>query len=178
MVKVSIVNVVATATVGQRIDLDKLGKCPKILHDHEIYGGRVAYYRSPEFAGEVTVFPSGKMISVGSKSETEAFRALELAKEYLIQSGFVKQISLNKKTQNVVAVVDFGHGVSLEQMAQDHKMIYEPEQFPAGILKMEQPPVATVLIYSTGKVVITGIKSSKDIKGIVGRLKTVIQPYA
>jgi TATA-box binding protein (TBP) (component of TFIID and TFIIIB) len=105
MNKVSIVNVVATAALGRRVDLDELGKCPKILHDPDVYGGRVAYYRSPEFAGEVTVFASGKMISVEGRSETEAFRALKLAKEYLIQNGFVGQVNLGKKVQNIVAVV-------------------------------------------------------------------------
>jgi TATA-box binding protein (TBP) (component of TFIID and TFIIIB) len=105
MTKVSIVNVVAAAALGRRVDLDELGKCPKILHDPDVYGGRVAYYRSPEFAGEVTVFASGKMISVEGRSETEAFRALKLAKEYLIQNGFVGQVNLGKKVQNIVAVV-------------------------------------------------------------------------
>ena len=38
-------------------------------------------------------------------------------------------------------MVDFGHGVNLEQVAQDH-MIYESEQFPAGILKLEELPAA------------------------------------
>jgi TATA-box binding protein (TBP) (component of TFIID and TFIIIB) len=51
MAKVKIVNVMATTALGQKVDLDELGKCPKILHDPEIYGGRVAYYRSLEFAG-------------------------------------------------------------------------------------------------------------------------------
>lgn len=178
MVRVSIVNVVVTAALDQRIDLDKLGKYPEIVHDPEIYGGRAAYYRSPEFTGEVTVFPSGKMISVGTKSETEAFRALELAKEYLIQNGFVEQVNLEKKIQNIVAIVDFGYGVNLEQLAQETKMVYEPEQFPGGILKLEEPPPVTVLVYSTGKAVIAGIKDSNDIKEIVGRLEAVVKPYA
>jgi TATA-box binding protein (TBP) (component of TFIID and TFIIIB) len=39
MTKVSIVNVVATAALGRRVDLDELGKCPKILHDPDVYGG-------------------------------------------------------------------------------------------------------------------------------------------
>lgn len=119
MVKVSIVNVVATAALGQKIDLDDLGKHGEILHDSEVYGGRVAYFRSTEFAGEVTIFPSGKLISVGTKSEAEAYRALELAKEYLIEKGFVTWVNLEKKTQNIVVVVDFGHGINLEELAQE-----------------------------------------------------------
>jgi TATA-box binding protein (TBP) (component of TFIID and TFIIIB) len=63
-------------------------------------------------------------------------------------------------------------------MAQDHEMIYEPEQFSAGILKIEELPGITVLLYSTGKAVIAGIKSAKDIIGIVGRLEVVVGTYA
>jgi transcription initiation factor TFIID TATA-box-binding protein len=129
------------------------------VHDPEIYGGRVAYFRSPKFSGEVTVFASGKMISVGGKSEAEASRALELAKEYLIKRGFVKQANLEKKTQNIVVVVDFGHRIDLEALAKDHRMVYEPEQFPGGILRMGKHLGVTALVYSSGKAVIAGIKS-------------------
>jgi TATA-box binding protein (TBP) (component of TFIID and TFIIIB) len=170
MIEASIVNVVATAALGQRVDLDELGRCPQIIHDSNIYRGRVAYFRSPKFAGEVTIFTSGKMISVGSKSEAEAFRALDFAKEYLMEKGFVKQAILLKKTQNIVVVVNFGHEVDLEELAQDHKMVYEPEQFAGGILRMEECSGVTALVYSSGKAVIAGIKSHKDIERIVERL--------
>jgi TATA-box binding protein (TBP) (component of TFIID and TFIIIB) len=51
IVKVSIVNVVATAALGQEVDLDDLGKHGENLHDSEIYGGRVAYFSSPNVEG-------------------------------------------------------------------------------------------------------------------------------
>jgi transcription initiation factor TFIID TATA-box-binding protein len=177
MVKVSIVNVVATAALGQRVDLEQLGKCPRIVHDSEIYGGRVAYFRSAEFAGEVTIFASGKMISVGTKSEGEAYRALELAKEYLVEKGFVRSVDLEKMTQNIVVVVDFGHGINLEELTQEHRMVYEPEQFPGGILRMEQHSGVTALVYSSGKAVIAGIKNSKDVGEIVESLESILKPY-
>lgn len=174
MVEASIVNVVVTAALGQRVDLDELGKCSQIIHDSEIYGGCAAYFRSPKFTGEVTIFSSGKMISVGSNSEAEAFRALDFAKEYLVEKGFVKQTILIKKTQNIVVVVDFGHEINLEELAQDHKMVYEPEQFAGGILRMEEYFV-TALVFSSGKAVIAGIKKHKDIERILKSLATVVQ---
>jgi transcription initiation factor TFIID TATA-box-binding protein len=177
MTKVTIVNVVATAALGQRVDLEELGKCPQIVHDPEIYGGRVAYFRSSEFTGQVTIFASGKMISVGSKSEAEAFRALELAKEYLIEMGFVKQVNLEKKTRNIVVVVDFGKAVDLEALAKDHRMVYEPEQFPGGILRINEQSGVTALVFSSGKAVVAGIKSSKGIEEIVGSLGAVLKSY-
>ena len=107
MVKVSIVNVVATAALGQKVDLEELGKHGEILHDSEIYGGRVAYFSSPNVAGKVSIFASGKMISVGTKSEKAVFRALECAKGFLVEKGYVKPVVLEKLVQNIVAVADF-----------------------------------------------------------------------
>jgi TATA-box binding protein (TBP) (component of TFIID and TFIIIB) len=47
MVKTVIVNVVSTAHLQQKLDLHELEQFKEILHDTEIYGGRVAYFRSP-----------------------------------------------------------------------------------------------------------------------------------
>ena len=76
MAKVAIVNVVATANLNQEVDLFELAKCKGILHDSEIYGGRVAYFKSPKMEGKVSIFRSAKLISVGTKSEEGAFSEL------------------------------------------------------------------------------------------------------
>jgi transcription initiation factor TFIID TATA-box-binding protein len=178
MVKVSIVNVVATAALGQEVDLDDLGKHREILHDSEIYGGRVAYFSSPSIEGKVSIFVSGKMISVGTRTEMKAFRALDCAKDFLVEKGYVKPVALVKLVQNIVAVADFEENVNLERLAQDYKLIYEPEQFPGGIFKMEEPIRVTALIYASGKAVIAGFKSSKDIEPLVQKLENVIKAYA
>jgi len=178
MVKVSVVNVVATAALGQEVDLDDLGRHGEILHDPEIYGGRVAYFSSSNAEGKVSIFLSGKMISVGTRSEAEAFRALECAKDFLVEKGYVKPVVLVKLVQNIVAVADFEENVNLERLAQDYKVIYEPEQFPGGIFKMEGPIRVTVLIYASGKAVIAGFKSSKDIMPLVQKLEDIIRAYA
>jgi len=68
MAEATIVNVVATAALNQRLDLDELGKFREILHDPSIYGGRAAYFKSPNMKGKVSIFASGKMISVGTKN--------------------------------------------------------------------------------------------------------------
>jgi len=177
MVKMSIVNVVATAALGQEVDLDDLGKHGEILHDPEIYGGRVAYFSSPNTEGKVSIFVSGKMISVGTKSEAEAFCALECAKDFLVEKGYVKPVVLEKLVQNIVAVVDFEENVNLERLAQDYKVIYEPEQFPGGIFRMEGQIRVTVLIYASGKAVIAGLRSAKDIVPLVQKLEGIIKAY-
>jgi transcription initiation factor TFIID TATA-box-binding protein len=176
MARTSIVNVVATAALGQKLDLEELGKHPQVLHNAQTYGGRVAYFRSRHFKGEVSIFSSGKMISVGAKSKAEAFHALECAKDFLIKEGFVETVVLKKEIQNMVLVADLGKDVNLENLAQNCKMIYEPEQFPGGILRMDEFGVA-VLIYASGKAVIAGVKNSKDITEIVRKVEDVVERH-
>jgi len=69
--KISIVNVVATASLDRRVDLESLRESfpHKVVHDLEIYGGRTAYFKSKKMQGKVSIFSSGKMISVGTKSQ-------------------------------------------------------------------------------------------------------------
>ena len=178
MIKTSIVNVVATAALDQRLDLEELRTCSQILHDPEIYGGRVAYFRSPEIRGEVTIFPSGKMISAGTKSEVEAFGALDHVKEFLAEKGFIAPLLLKKKIQNIVVVVDFSRQVNLEKLAQTHsKIVYEPERFPGAILRLEEPSRATALIYTSGKAVIAGLRSSMEIEPLARKLEEIVKPY-
>ena len=163
MVKADVVNVVATAFLGQGVDLDELGKLKEILHDSMAYGGRVAYFRSPNLKGTVSIFASGKMISVGTKREEEAFRELEYVKGFLVEKGFVKPTMLEPKIQNTVVVANFEENIDLEELAREQQIIYEPEQFPGGILRIKEPYKATVLLFASGKAVITGLKSSSQI---------------
>ena len=175
MINTDIVNVVATAALRQELDLDDLGKSEEILHDPDIYDGRVAYFKKPNMEGRVSIFCSGKMISVGTKSELGAFQELELTKNFLVERGFVKQTPLCPKIHNIVVKTDLGGGIDLEQLSMKCRMIYEPEQFPGGILKFEEPHKATVLLFSSGKAVILGVKNSKQIAPLVKRLVSFVK---
>jgi len=178
VIKTAIVNVVATATLDQKLDLDELGRLKEILHDPEIYGGLVAYFKSSEMKGRVSIFSSGKMISVGTTSEEQAIRELEGAKEFMVRKGFVKPVALRCKIQNIVVLANFGHSVDLENLSKDYKLIYEPEQFPGAILKVHKPCKATLLIYASGKAVLTGLKSSDQIKPLIEKIEDIVKKYA
>lgn len=56
MTKAAIVNVVATASVEQPVDLAELERFKEIFHDSSVYGGRVAYFKTPEMNGKVSIF--------------------------------------------------------------------------------------------------------------------------
>lgn len=176
MTENQIVNVVATASVGQELDFYELRECSEIFHDSDVYRGQVAYFKETKMEGKVSLFQSGKMISVGTKSEYHAFKELEMAKNFLIKKGFIKPVELQPKIQNLVVVAVFRMSLALEKFSESSKAIYEPEQFPGAILRVEKPFKASILIFASGKVVIAGLKSSVQIEPTIQYLKTLIEP--
>jgi transcription initiation factor TFIID TATA-box-binding protein len=175
MVKMEVVNVVATASVNQELDFDELRQHKEIFHDSDVYGGRVAYFKTDQMVGKVSIFCSGKMISVGTKNEAQAFKELKLAQRFLVKKGFTKPVRLQPKTQNLVVTADFAKGVNLEELSENSKVIYEPEQFPGAILRFTEPYKTTILIFASGKVVITGLKSSAQIEPTIEKLTKLLE---
>lgn len=178
MTKIQVVNVVATASVDQQIDFGRLRRFSEIFHDSDVYGGRVAYFKNREMTGKVSIFLSGKMISAGTKSETQAFRELELAKRFLLDKNIITDISLQAKTQNIVVSAEFQEKVNFEELTEKSGAIYEPEQFPGAILRLYQPFKASVLVFASGKAVITGLKSTKQIEPIIEKVKEILATTA
>ncbi|CAN0143359.1 unnamed protein product, partial [Phaeothamnion confervicola] len=66
--------------------------------------------------------------------------------------------------QNMVATCDVGFPIRLEGIASKHMKVtsYEPELFPGLIYRMSEPKLV-LLIFVSGKVVITGSKSLADV---------------
>jgi transcription initiation factor TFIID TATA-box-binding protein len=174
-IKISIVNVVMTASIGQEVDFCELRKYKEIFHDSDVYGGRVAYFKKPGMEGKVSIFLSGKMISAGTKSEAQAFKELRLAMIFLVERNLAKTVELQPKTQNLVVLADFEASLNLEKFSENLNAIYEPEQFPGAILRITKPFKTSILVFASGKVVITGLKSSGQIKPTIQLLKQLIE---
>src|SRR4030066_1830122 len=170
MVKTEIVNVVATASIGLQVDFEELRKFKEIFHDSDVYGGRVAYFKTEKMQGRGSIFNRGKMISVGAKSEAQASNELAMAMNFLAEKGIAKPVELKPQTRNIVATADFGKSLNLEKLSEMPKVIYEPEQFPGAILRFEEPFKTSILVFASGKTVIAGLTSSDQIKPIVQRL--------
>jgi transcription initiation factor TFIID TATA-box-binding protein len=52
--------------------------------------------------------------------------------------------------------------------------MYEPEQFPALIYRMEDPKVV-ILIFTTGKLVCTGAKKETEVHRAVAKLQETLE---
>lgn len=169
-----VVNVVATAALDRTIDIEALPQLfpHEAVHNNEIYGGRVAYFKSEPMHGKVTIFPSGKMISVGTRSIEEAIRELNLVARAL------KAKLTKPRIRNIVATADLGHRVDLERVSSIRKIgvVYEPEQFPGAIIKipLEEKKMASILLFASGKLVCVGMKNLEDVKEAIKQLQTLI----
>ncbi len=168
-VSVKIENVVASANLDQRVDLNAVVKGnPGVEYRPEQFPGLVLRLKRPKTA--TLIFNSGKMVCTGAKTEKEARRAVMKVTEKLKKSGIIIIGKPEFRVVNVVASAILGGSVDLEQAVfQLRGTMYEPEQFPGLIYRMDDPKVV-ILLFASGKVVCTGAKREKDVYDAVEKL--------
>ena len=171
-----IVNVVSTADLSQQVDIQNIATYPYTIHDSKIYGGRVTYLKTPEMYGKITIFPSGKLISAGSKSPEQAVEDLQYTVKYLTEHIFINPIIIKPKLRNLVAVTTFTGNLFLEEIVDLIGAMYEPEQFPGAILKTEKTN-ATYLIFQSGKIVVTGTNSIEELEKSIQIIHEILSRY-
>ena len=156
-------------TLNQRIDLKAVVKSyPGVEYRPEQFPGLVFRLKKPKTA--TLIFNSGKMVCTGAKSEREARGAVMKVIDELKRSGIVIVGKPELKIQNIVASANLGGMIDLEQAAFTlGKTMYEPEQFPGLIYRMDDPKVV-ILLFASGKLVCTGAKKEKDVYVAVEKL--------
>jgi len=165
---VKVVNVVASATLGQRVDLNAVAKgFSDAEFSSERFPGLIFRLKKPKTAA--LIFSSGKMICTGGRSENEARKAVKGIVKELGKEGMITPRKSKVKIDNIVASADFGRDIDLESVSKLHRTMYEPDQFPALIYRMGDPHVV-FLIFPTGRLVCVGAKSVKEVYRAIERL--------
>jgi len=173
--EIKVENVVASASLEHGIDLQAVVKAfPLVEYRPDVFPGLVFRTKRPKTANLVR---TGKMVCTGAKSEKEARRALKRVVRKLKKMGMVIRGKLHIKIQNIVASVVLGGKVDLEGFYEmggkvdlGGRMMYEPEQFPGVIYRMEDPRTV-ILIFSSGKLVCTGAKKEEEVNQAVMKLR-------
>jgi transcription initiation factor TFIID TATA-box-binding protein len=110
------------------------------------------------------------MVCTGAKSEREAKTAVFKIVRELKKSGIVIIRKPVIKIVNIVASANLWGMVDLEKAAFTLvKAMYEPEQFPGLIYRMDDPKTV-ILIFRSGKLVCTGAKREGDVNRSVQKL--------
>ena len=166
---IRIENVVATGTLDQRIDLNAIVRWnPGVDYHPETFPGLVFRLKKPKTA--ILIFSTGKMVCTGAKSEKEASKAIKKVVRELKTSGIIIPGKPEIKTVNMVASANLLGRIELEDCAYNlEKTMYEPEQFPGLIYRMDDPKVV-ILLFTSGKLVCTGATKEEDVYTAVAKL--------
>lgn len=155
-------NIVSTVNMGVKLDLKKIA-----LH------ARNAEFNPKRFAAVIMrireprttalIFSSGKMVCTGAKSEEDSRLAARKYARIVQKLGFATKFK-DFKIQNMVGSCDVKFPIRLEGLVLTHSQFssYEPELFPGLIYRMVKPKIV-LLIFVSGKVVLTGAKVRQEI---------------
>jgi transcription initiation factor TFIID TATA-box-binding protein len=163
-------NVVVSASIDTDLPLERLAtKLDRAEYNPEQFPGLIFKIDNPTASS--LLFSSGKIICTGTKSITEAKKALKRIVEELQKVGIDVKAAKDIVVQNMVASGSVGGKLNLNEIVfKFDNTEYEPEQFPGLVYKLTGQPVLaniTFLLFGTGKIVITGAKSEQEIKDSV-----------
>lgn len=171
---INIENVVATAAIKQKVDLGSVVKAfPEVQYRPEVFPGLVYRLKQPKTA--TLIFSSGKMVCTGAKSERQAKKTVMKVVENLKKNGIITVAKPDIQIQNIVASAGLDGTIDIEKATYSLKRtMYEPEQFPGLIYRMEEPKVV-ILIFRSGKLVITGAKKEEEINRAAATLQKTLE---
>mgnify|MGYP006284112059 CR=1 FL=1 len=95
-----------------------------------------------------------------------------MAEEEIDDEEYDYEKDLDYKIENVVATVsvEITEKIDLNQIARKHADVeYNPERFPGLVMRIEKPR-ATILIFSTGKMVVTGLRQASEAEKVVEKV--------
>jgi len=171
---IRIQNIVASAALNQRISLKTIvEKFPQAEYSPKVFPGLVFRLKKPKTA--TLIFETGKMVCTGAKSEKEAVQAVNKVTKELKNHGIKIENKPAIKIQNIVASAELNGEIDLENVVYKLKRVmYEPEQFPGAVFRMEEPKVV-FLIFSAGKLVCVGAKMEQDVYTAVDKLQKILE---
>ena len=171
---VSVVNVVASASVDQKMDLNEITKTfPDVEYHPEQFPGAVFRLKNPKTA--TLLFSSGKMVCTGAKSQELAETAVSNVVKILRKGKIKIKKDAVVSIQNIVSSINLGGKVNLEQAARTlPRSMYEPEQFP-GLIHRMLDPKTVILIFASGKLVCVGAKLEKEVYRSVNNVHSLLE---
>jgi transcription initiation factor TFIID TATA-box-binding protein len=170
----NIENIVASATLNQEIDLNAIVRIfPAVEYRPERFPGLVYRLKKPKTA--TLIFSSGKMVCTGAKSEKEARKAVTKVVDEFKRGGIVIPAKPEIQIQNIVSSAGLGGRIDLEKtMFSLKRTMYEPEQFPGLIYRMDDPKVV-ILIFASGKLVCTGATKEVEVPRAIAILQKTLE---
>lgn len=169
-------NIVASTKLSDSLDLNLISeKLPEADYNRRRFPGVVIRMENPKLAA--LVFNSGKVVLTGAKSQDVLSAGLKnlVGKLKTVYPDIPENSECS--IQNMVISADLGTHINLNKIAMSlslDKIEYEPEQFPGLVYRIDNPKTV-VLLFGSGKLIITGGKSEEDAKQAVEIIHTNLE---
>ncbi|KAK1392597.1 TATA-box-binding protein [Heracleum sosnowskyi] len=172
----TIQNIVSTVNLDCHFDLK-----------HIALSARNAEYNPRRFAAVIMrikdpkttalIFSSGKLVITGAKSEERSRVAARKFARIIEKIGYTVKFK-EFKIQNMVGSCDLKFPIRLERISINHAAFssYEPELFPGLIYRMKDPKIV-LLLFVSGKIVITGGKKKEEIYKAFANIYPVLTQF-
>ncbi|KAK8815360.1 hypothetical protein WA158_003572 [Blastocystis sp. Blastoise] len=179
-ITIQIQNVVATSDFGSKINLETI---PKKVRNAEYnpkrFGAVIMRIRDPK--STALIFSSGKVVCAGTKTIDDANKALLKYRKIInkcVKLHNTGNTKINTTIHNIVGVADCRFPIKLEGLSIDNieSCTYEPELFSGLVYRLANPKVVA-LVFVSGKVVITGAKTTEDLKKAFNSLFPLLKAH-
>ena len=168
-------NIVSTANLKCHLDLRQIAlKAKNAEYNPKRFAAVIMRIKEPKTTA--LIFSSGKMVCTGARSEEDSRKAAKQYAKIIRKLGY--EVSFKEfKIQNIVGSCDVKFQISLEGLSTVSKFSsYEPEIFPGLIFKMAKPKIV-LLIFVSGKIVLTGAKKREEIFEAFRQIYPLLQKY-
>ncbi|MCK9591000.1 MAG: TATA-box-binding protein [Methanoregula sp.] len=158
-------NIVASGVVAGSIDLvafsNKVENCEL---NKKRFPGAVYRIKDPKIAS--LIFSSGKIVLTGGRNPQALTDGLAIIIKSLREAGVDTLKEPQVAITNMVCSYDLGKYINLNKVVitlNVENIEYEPEQFPGLVYRIKDPKIV-VLIFSSGKIILTGGRNMNDIR--------------
>jgi transcription initiation factor TFIID TATA-box-binding protein len=172
LTEVKIENIVATALIATELNIVKA--CLHLKggeYNPERFPGLIYHVLKPK--GAVLLFRSGKLVCTGTKNMDDVKTVINGIVSTLKKHKFDVVAKPQITVQNIVASADLKNYLDLVKLSLTfgiERIEYEPEQFPGLVYRLKEPKIV-ILLFSSGKIVLTGGRNIGDVKRAVDILK-------
>ncbi|PKL59204.1 MAG: TATA-box-binding protein [Methanomicrobiales archaeon HGW-Methanomicrobiales-4] len=158
-------NIVASGSIADSIDLEMISaKIENCDLNKKRFPGAVYRIQEPKVA--FLIFSSGKVVITGVKSPEDLVRGQDILIQNMIEVGVICHDTPDVAVTNMVCSYDLGNKINLNKVVLSlslENIEYEPEQFPGLVYRISDPKVVA-LLFSSGKIILTGGKTMEDVE--------------
>lgn len=173
--KTKVENIVSSITLDRHLDLKQLAKRVKEIDNPKQFPGVIYRLEKPKLA--MLIFRTGKVICSGARSRKNINEAVDRLLKTLRKAGMSVKKKPKVEIQNIVASSSLDFKVNLDVLATECvNTEYEPEQFPGLVFRLEEPKTV-MLVFRSGRIIITGAKTPKDVEKAAEKTRGIIKSY-